>query len=118
MRTRQRRRAVRLAGRRTHMSIQPFSPMISMAFIVSPALTYISAAERSSLMFLAHSARFLSSVLRSEESSSPANSCRQPARRRARSDSPQHRKRVEWGAEPEKQHQSGGEVYDRPSQNL
>jgi hypothetical protein len=53
------------------MSIQPFSATISIAFIVSPADRYISAAARGSLMLFAQSAFIRVRVVVSSE---PKNS--------------------------------------------
>lgn len=56
------------------MSIQPFSATMLIAFIVSPAARYISAAARGSLMLLAQSAFiFVKVVLSSEPKNSLKN---------------------------------------------
>lgn len=57
-----------------HMSIQPCSPMISMAFMCSPAVRYMSAAARGSLLFFAQSACFFISSLVSLGSAEPRKS--------------------------------------------
>ncbi len=62
-------------ARCTHMSAQPWSPMISMALTHSPADMYISAAALGSLMLRAQSACFVIRLFFSVPSPDPRNSC-------------------------------------------
>lgn len=57
------------------MSTQPWSPLISMAFMCSPAERYISTAALGSLISLAQSACFFISIFVSLGSPDPRNSC-------------------------------------------
>lgn len=59
----------------SYISLQPCSPMISIAFRNSPAFIYISAADFGSFTLLAQSACFANSIFFSETSSAPTNSC-------------------------------------------